>query len=102
MHRLPPRKKASPSQRGYDRRWKRISRLARALHPWCANCGSTDDLTCDHLLPGKVVDSLADVQVLCRRCNSRKGKPTQGGESLPGITQYPASQSKFRSEGGAE
>lgn len=102
QHKLPARPKASPSARGYDRRWQAISRWVRAMSPVCANCGATSDLTVDHLRPGKVVESLDDVQVLCRRCNARKGKPNQGGDPLPGVAEYPAPEAKFLSQGGAE
>jgi 5-methylcytosine-specific restriction endonuclease McrA len=58
-------------QRGYDRRWFRLSKQARRLQPWCSDCGSPDDLTGDHLRwPAR---TLADVDVLCRSCNSSKG-----------------------------
>jgi 5-methylcytosine-specific restriction endonuclease McrA len=41
--------------------------------PWCSACGTTVDLTGDHIDPNKRTDlTLDDVQVLCRRCNSRK------------------------------
>lgn len=63
--------KASPSARGYDYKWARLSRLARQVQPWCSKCRATSDLTADHLVWPAA--TLADVQVLCRRCNSRKG-----------------------------
>lgn len=42
---------------------------------WCSECGSTEDLTLDHI---KAVvnggeDCDENLQVLCRSCNSRKG-----------------------------
>lgn len=41
----------------------------------CVICGSTENLTIDHILPrakgGK--DELSNLQTLCRRCNSKKG-----------------------------
>jgi 5-methylcytosine-specific restriction protein A len=80
QHQLPKRPKPAPKERGYDERWRRISKMARILWPYCNQCGATEDLTCDHLRPGKVVESLNDVQVLCRRCNSRKGAPGDAEE----------------------
>lgn len=83
QHRLPKPPKASPAERGYDERWRKLSKIARVMWPYCNNCGSTEDLTADHLRPGKVVESLDDIQVLCRSCNSRKGRP-RGSDPLPG------------------
>jgi len=63
--------KQSASQRGYDARWQRLSKQARRLTPWCADCGTSDDLTGDHLRwPAR---TLADVEVVCRSCNSKRG-----------------------------
>lgn len=53
----------------YDAAWVKLSRQARAEHPWCARCGATDDLTVDHVAPRSLE---AGVQVLCRSCNSSK------------------------------
>lgn len=59
------------AQRGYNSAWNRLSARARGLQRFCSECGSTNDLTADHLRwPAR---TLADVDVLCRRCNSRKG-----------------------------
>lgn len=56
---------------GYDGRWRRLSERARRLHPMCMDCGTSADLTTDHLRwPAR---SLLDVEVVCRRCNSRRG-----------------------------
>ena len=76
-HRLPDRR-PSASKRGYDAAWRKLSTLARSLHPWCSDCGATSDLTADHLRwPAK---SLDDVEVVCRACNSRRGpRRTTGG-----------------------
>ena len=44
----------------YDTDHRRLSRLARLIHPWCAICGTAGDLTWDH----------EHRQVECRSCNS--------------------------------
>lgn len=54
----------------YGPEWQRLSRDARAAQPWCSICGSTEDLTVDHVEPRSLA---AGVQTLCRRCNGRKG-----------------------------
>src|SRR4051812_4193969 len=41
--------KATFRERGYDTAWTKLSERARRLQPWCSVCGSTDDLTADHL-----------------------------------------------------
>ena len=54
----------------------RLSAAAIQAQPWCSACGATTDLTADHLDPlskGGVAVTLADVRVLCRSCNSRRG-----------------------------
>jgi 5-methylcytosine-specific restriction endonuclease McrA len=62
--------------RGYDRKWRKLSALAIQLHPYCSVCGTTADLTTDHVVPrsrGGVARTLEDVQVLCRSHNASKG-----------------------------
>lgn len=75
------------TERGYDHHWRKLSERARKLSPFCAECGATDDLTLDHTpdtwarkAAGKSL-RLSDVgHVLCRPCNTRKGRarPTPG------------------------
>lgn len=62
-----------------DAIWKNLSIKARRLQPFCLLCGRTNNLQADHSprawarrqagLPIR----LADVSVLCGRCNSRAG-----------------------------
>ena len=64
-------RRGSAAERGYDHRWRRLSKRAIRRQPWCTDCGTRDDLTGDHLRwPAR---SLADVEVVCRPCNSRRG-----------------------------
>lgn len=41
----------------------------------CRKCGATEDLTIDHIVAEKLGGTLdeANLQTLCRTCNSRKG-----------------------------
>ncbi len=52
-----------------------------AAQPWCSDCGSTRDLTSDHVVALARGGSNAGVQrVLCRPCNSRRGGGLAGNE----------------------
>lgn len=62
------RVRGTPSARGYGKQWQRRSLRERAEHPWCTLCGSTEDLTLDHVING-VADQ---TMVLCRSCNTTK------------------------------
>jgi hypothetical protein len=66
-------------QRGYDAAWKHLVAAAIAAQPWCTDCENTgtpgNPLTGDHLRWPAV--GLDDVEVVCRRCNSRRG-PRRG------------------------
>ncbi len=71
-------RRPSRTQRGYDYRWNKLSKQLRELHPWCAQCGSTKDLTVDHIIPlsdlhPQLRYEISNLQVLCRSCNSQKG-----------------------------
>ncbi len=65
----------SSTSRGYDGQWRRLSERARRAQPFCSDCGHWGDnrnpLTTDHLRwPAR---TLADVEVVCRSCNSKRG-----------------------------
>lgn len=87
-------RKGSATARGYDSRWQRLSARARRLQPFCLDCGSAEDLTADHLVwPAR---TLADVEVVCRSCNSRRGA-TRGGRARP-TSQGPQGEAEFQSQ----
>jgi 5-methylcytosine-specific restriction enzyme A len=69
------RARGSSTARGYDKQHRKLRRLAIAQHPYCTDCGATQDLTADHIVPrsrgGQNV--LFNYAVRCRRCNSRRG-----------------------------
>jgi 5-methylcytosine-specific restriction endonuclease McrA len=68
---------ASFRDRGYKTAWDKLSKKARKLQPWCTRCGSSSDLTGDHILPISDYPELAvtieNLQVLCRPCNGKRG-----------------------------
>ena len=59
----------------YDYEWQKMSKLARTLQPYCTKCGTTKDLTADHILSIAQggLNTLDNISVLCRKCNSSKG-----------------------------
>lgn len=66
--------------RGYDSAWERLSKKARRMQPWCEDCGSVENLTCDHSpeawarkAAGKPI-RLRDVAVVCMDCNNARGQ----------------------------
>lgn len=70
----------SSSERGYTYAWQRLSREARRTHPFCMDCGTHEDLTADHLRwPAR---TLADVEVVCRSCNSKRGALRRNGKPV--------------------
>ena len=71
------RRRGSAAERGYDHRWRRLSKRAIRRQPWCSDCGAVDDLTADHLRwPARNLD---DVDVVCRSCNSKRGAVRTAG-----------------------
>jgi 5-methylcytosine-specific restriction endonuclease McrA len=64
----------------YRGTWPTLARQAIARHPYCAECGSTHDLTADHVAGGGRLDE--GITVLCRSCNSRKAATTDRRRAL--------------------
>ncbi|MCB5179492.1 HNH endonuclease [Streptomyces antimicrobicus] len=58
----------------YDYQWQKVRAEAIRLQPYCSFCGTSNDLTGDHILPLKEGGSntLDNVRVLCRQCNTRR------------------------------
>jgi 5-methylcytosine-specific restriction endonuclease McrA len=76
--RIKERGRPSRLDKGYDYKWRKLSKQLRAIHPWCKQCGVTKDLTVDHIIPLVDLDpslryEISNLQVLCRKCNSEKG-----------------------------
>lgn len=97
----PPDHELSASRRGYDSAWVRLSRRARRLQPWCIDCGTSSDLTVDHSVEAWLAHkagreiTLDMVEVVCRACNTRRGRarPTPGDPPRDGLR--PSGKAKF-------
>jgi hypothetical protein len=81
--------KPPAAARGYDAKWKRLSRRARRAQPWCSDCGTTEGLQTDHS-PGAwqrktrgLEVRLCDVDVVCGPCNRARGA-ARGVTARPG------------------
>jgi 5-methylcytosine-specific restriction endonuclease McrA len=59
----------------YDRDRNSSAAIVRAS-PRCAKCGSTTDLTADHIIPISEGGAGGPRRVLCRTCNSSRGANT--------------------------
>ena len=71
--------KPDATQCGYDATWKRLSKRARRLQNFCADCGSVEGLEADHLpeawaakAQGKPI-KLSMIDVVCGPCNRARG-----------------------------
>jgi 5-methylcytosine-specific restriction enzyme A len=62
-------------RRGYTNDWQRMVKAAIAAHPFCTDCGSTSDLTGDHIVPLSQggLNVPGNIAVRCRSCNSARG-----------------------------
>lgn len=82
-----PAKKLTPERRGYDAAWRRLSRKARKLQPFCSDCGATTDLQLDHTpetweryRARKPITLAHTGGVVCSSCNRQRGDArTPGG-----------------------
>jgi 5-methylcytosine-specific restriction protein A len=61
--------------RGYTRAWERQAAAVKRQQPACDVCGSTADLTVDHVVAKARggTDDRGNLRTLCRRHNSAKG-----------------------------
>jgi 5-methylcytosine-specific restriction endonuclease McrA len=68
------RQRGSAFLRGYDKTHQRLRALAIRQHPFCVDCGTTTDLTADHIVPKSRggLNVLSNYAVRCRRYNSSK------------------------------
>ena len=69
------RRRASTAERGYNGAWRRLRAAHLLTYPACVVCGTTQDVTVDHIIPlvrgGQSTPT--NLQTLCRKHNSSKG-----------------------------
>lgn len=57
-------------------RWKKLRAESIKNHPYCSECGSTENLTCDHIQDANGDPELfympENIEVLCSECHNRK------------------------------
>ncbi|WP_435595174.1 HNH endonuclease signature motif containing protein [Tsukamurella tyrosinosolvens] len=75
------------------------------MQPYCLHCGATSDLTVDHIDEATwerefagLVRRIEDYQILCRSCNSAKGRTAQASDQ----GRYPHRRGVDGSGGGSE
>lgn len=63
---------------GYPFKYAKNRKIVLAQTPLCKQCGATENLTVDHIIPVSLGGSsdLFNLQVLCGECNLKKGHQT--------------------------
>nr|DAO17220.1 MAG TPA: HNH endonuclease [Caudoviricetes sp.] len=94
-------RRGTATERGYNSKWSRASKLFLATHPWCAECLRRDGIRVratetDHIIPHKGDRHLfwdqSNWQPLCHSCHSVKTAREDGGF---GNTRIPPPQKKL-------
>ena len=70
------KQRGGANARGYGRGWEKQSARVRREQPCCAVCGTTDDLTGDHVIAkaNGGTDDPDNLATLCRTHNGAKGR----------------------------
>lgn len=60
--------------RRYDSRHRRVAKMVIASHPFCVDCGTTEDLCADHIVPASEggANVFSNYVVRCRSCNTAR------------------------------
>ncbi len=78
--RLYSNERSNARQRGYDSRWRRLSKLYLKVNPLCKSCEKEGKITpaqvVDHIIPHrgdeKLFWDINNWQPLCKKCHDRK------------------------------
>lgn len=74
------------------------------MQPFCSDCQTTDDLTVDHSPEAWAARDRGDritldlVDVVCRSCNSKRGRARPTGDGGTSLGARPLGKAKFRSD----
>lgn len=89
-----------------DIRWKSLSKRLRRASPFCEACGTSADLTVDHVIPVADAPELAyaveNCRVMCRPCNGRRGDRVTLAEALDVLDRLRATLARRPSQGARE
>ncbi len=71
----------SEAERGYGAEWRAVRSVVRSEVRACEECGTTVDLTVDHIVPQSLggTDVRSNLRVLCRSCHSAVGVRSNAG-----------------------
>lgn len=90
----------------HDPAWRRLSARARRDQPWCQDCGSSSDLTADHIIPKSIAPELVhapeNFAVRCRSCNSRKADKFAVADALAVLDRLIASFNRHPTRAGRQ
>ena len=94
----PDERRLSPRQRGYDKKWQKVSEAYRRKHPFCEECerqgrDTLGDLV-DHIIPIRHAPKLRlaeeNFQTLCHHChNTWKAKLERTAERMHMLDMLP-------------
>jgi 5-methylcytosine-specific restriction enzyme A len=79
------RRKGSAHERGYTKQHRENAARVIAAHPWCVDCGATDDLCADHIVPLSKggTNRLNNYAVRCRGCKELVRTSSEGDKQRP-------------------
>lgn len=106
-HRTQARPPKDAHALGYDWTWRKLSRRARRMAPFCEDCGTTENLSADHSpeawqakAAGRAI-TLDMLAVVCLACNARRGAargPRSRGEGVSKLGTPTHGKAEFQSE----
>lgn len=73
-------RRGSPEERGYDRKWRKLSAQVLKEEPLCRRCRLADSVLTDHILSKRLggTDARSNLQGLCKPCHDEKTRQEDG------------------------